>query len=128
MAEMVVDSSVVIDYLRGHSEAADFLETARRAGELATHVVVVAEVLAGARDRQEVETIDRFFGEFRIHPIDTSDSVLSIDLFKRYRLSHGVGWLDCLIAATGLRTRLPIATLNEKHCAVFEELHVVRPY
>ena len=128
MPEWIVDSSVVIDYLRGHGEAAEFLETARQAGELATHVVVVAEVLAGERDHRELETIERFLGEFRIHPIDSSDSARSIDLFKRYRLSRGVGWLDCLIAATGLRTGLRIATLNEKHFAVFEELHVVRPY
>ena len=39
MSEWIVDSSVVIDYLRSHGEAAEFLETARQAGELATHVV-----------------------------------------------------------------------------------------
>ena len=60
--------------------------------------------------------------------LDSSDSAVSIDLFKRCRLSHGVGWLDCLIAGTGMRTRLAIATLNEKHFAVFDELRVVRPY
>ncbi len=128
MAEMVLDSSVLIDYLRGRAEAAEFLEEARRAGELATHAVVVAEVFTGARDQGELDTIDRFFCEFRIHPIESSDSALSIDLFKRYRLSHGVGWLDCLIAATAMRTRLAIATLNEKHFAVFDDLRVVRPY
>jgi predicted nucleic acid-binding protein len=128
MPELIVDSSIVIDYLRGHAGAAEFMERARQAGELATHVVVAAEVFAGARDQRELNIIEGLIGQFRVHPIDASDSVGSLDLFKRHRLAHGVGWLDCLIAATALRLQLPIATLNEKHFAVFPDLPVVRPY
>ncbi len=47
---------------------------------------------------------------------------------KRYSLSHGVGWPDCLIAATALRLGLPVVTLNDKRFKVFKGLRVVRPY
>ena len=90
--------------------------------------MVVAEVLLGARDQREQDAIDQLFREFRIHLIDPDDAQLSIDLLKRHRLSRGIGWLDCLIAATALRLRLPIATLNEKHFTVFDKLTVQRPY
>ena len=128
MADTIVDSSLVIDYLRGRSEAAGFLDAARESQCLSTHVVVVAEVLSGARDRREQDTIQRFFSEFRIHLIDPQDAQRSVDLLTRHRLSHGVGWLDCLIAATALRLQSPIATLNDKHFAAFENLTVDRPY
>lgn len=128
MADTIVDSSVVIDYLRGRREAGSFLESTRQSGSLGTHVVVVAEVLSGAHDQREQDVVDHLFREFRIYPVDSDDAQLSIELLKRYRLSRGIGWLDCLIAATAMRLRLPIATLNEKHFTVFENLIVERPY
>lgn len=128
MANSIVDSSVVIDYLRGRTEACDFLHTMHKSDGLGTHVVVVAEVLSGASDQREQDAIDLFFREFRIYLIGADDSQSSVDLFKRFRLSHGVGWLDCLIAATAHRLSLPVVTLNEKHFAVFENLIVERPY
>jgi tRNA(fMet)-specific endonuclease VapC len=128
MSETVVDSSIVVDYLRGRRAAQAYLDGLRARDELATHVVVVAEVLAGARNREELVEIDRAVKLFRLLPIDGEDSLASLDLYKRHRLKDGVGWLDCLIAATCLRTSLPIATLNERHFEVFEKLRVVRPY
>ena len=128
MPETVVDSSIIIDYLRGRSEATRFLDTLRSAGDLGTHVVVVAEVLGGARDGREQNAIERLFLEFRVLTVDGLDSTRSLELFRRYRLSHGVGWLDCLIAATCLRRGLPIATLNDRHFSVFHDLRAFRPY
>jgi len=110
MAETIVDTSVVIDYLRGSAQAAEYPETLRRAGWLATHTVVVAEVLVGARNQHEQTAIAQVLGEFRIHPMNASDAGESISLLKRHRLSRGTGWLDCLIAATALRLNLPVAT------------------
>ncbi len=128
MSETIVDSSIVIDYLRGHRVAQEFLDDLRARDELATHVVVVAEVLAGARNLQEMVEIDRALKVFRILPIAGGDSITSLELYKEHRLKDGVGWLDCLIAATCVRTSLPIATLNERHFQVFRQLRVMRPY
>lgn len=93
-----------------------------------THAVVVSEVLAGARDLHEQGVIERLFQQFRIEHVNEADSALSIELLRRYRLRHGVGWLDCLVAATCLRLSLSVATLNDKHFSAFEELRVIRPY
>ena len=128
MAEVIVDSSVVIDYLRGRAEAAGFLETRRKSATLSTHVVVVAEILLGARNQQEQEAIDRFFAEFHVYSIEGTDAQVALGLFRKYRLSHGVGWMDCLIAATVRRLDMPIATLDEKHFAIIEEVRIERPY
>lgn len=128
MADILIDSSIVIDHLRGRSEASRYLDGLRQAGTLATHVVVVAEVLTGARSTQEQQEIDRLFQAFRLYHIQEADSLLSLDLLRQFRLSNGVGWLDCLVAATALRLGLPVATLNDRHFTIFQALTVVRPY
>jgi predicted nucleic acid-binding protein len=128
MSEIVVDSSVLIDYLRGRRRATEYLDRLRTEGSLATHVVAVAEVLAGSRNQQEQNEIERLFEGFVVVPIEEQDSIQSVALFKEYRLAYGVGWLDCLIAATCLGHSFPIATLNDRHFAVFGGLRVIRPY
>jgi predicted nucleic acid-binding protein len=51
-----------------------------------------------------------------------------LDLLAGFRLSHGVGWPDCLIAATAIRLGRPVATTNVKHFTPFPNLQVIRPY
>lgn len=128
MADTVVDSSVIIDHLPGRERATRFLDTLRRANDLGTHVVVAAEVLVGARDEREQREIVRLFDKFRVFQIDEADSSLSIDLLKRHRLADGLGWLDCLIAATCLRKGLSVATLNDRHFRAVAGLPLSRPY
>jgi predicted nucleic acid-binding protein len=57
MDETIVDTSVVIDYLRGRQAASAYLESHQDRGALSTHTVVVAEILTGARDAREQEAI-----------------------------------------------------------------------
>jgi len=128
MGEAIVDTSVIIDFLRGRVEAKKLLENLQAANELATHTVVVAETLSGARDLRDQREIERFFRRFRVHAISAADADVSLDLLRQYRLSRGVGFLDCLIAATCLRLGLPVITLNDKHFAAFDGLTAHRPY
>ncbi len=128
MAETVVDSSILIDYLRGREPAREYLESLQSGDELATHVIVAAEVLTGARDRREQDAIQHTLREFHMHVVSESDCGDALNSLMDFRLSHGVGWHDCLIAASFVRKRLPVATLNYKHFSVFNDLEVVRPY
>jgi predicted nucleic acid-binding protein len=128
VADTVIDSTIVIDYLRGKPDAVAYLDSLRAAGPLVTHVVVVAEVLTGARDRREQAVIDSLLSAFRVVYPDEQDARTAIDLLRQYRPSHGVGWLDCLIGSTSVRQGLSLATLNTKHFAIIPGLRVVRPY
>lgn len=128
MAEVIIDSSIFIDYLRGHSGADDFLSEQQRQATAVTYAVAYAGVITGARNQREMNRIDGLFGDFVIHEIGQDDTSKSLALLKRFRLSGGVGWLDCLIAAAAIRLGASVATLNEKHFRAFEELRVIRPY
>ena len=127
-SDPLIDSAIIIDHFRGHPDAISFLRDVRSAGTLVTHVAVVAEVLAGAFNRREQNTIDQLFKSFTVLPFNEADAAVSIDLLKLYRLSHGVGWIDCIIVATAMRHGVAVATMNVKHFAAIPNLQVIRPY
>src|SRR5215211_5877041 len=109
MSDPIVDSAVLIDYLRGHAAAVAYLSTLRAAARPVTHVVVLAELVEGARDLKEQTALRAFLSGFDVVAPTEADALLSIDLLAGFRLSHGVGWPDCLIAATALRLGRAVA-------------------
>jgi predicted nucleic acid-binding protein len=125
---VIVDTTLTIDFLRRRPEAIAFLDELRGKGELVTHPVVIAETLQGARDRREQQAIETLFAHFQVVDVEVSDYHDSIVRLTRYSLSHGVGWHDCLIAATACRLAIPVATLNDRDFNCFGDLKVVRPY
>lgn len=128
MSDTIIDSAIVIDYLRGLADAVTCLDTITATGRPKTHVVVQAEILQGARNAKEQAAIDVLFAAFDVVAPTDADAGLSIELLRRYRLSHGIGWLDALIAATALRMGLGVCTTNTKHFAPIPNLRVIRPY
>lgn len=125
MSSGILDSSVLIDSLRGRAGAIAFLATQTTP---ATHIMVAAELLAGARDKAEQRQIESFLSAFAIHSSSESDGFSALELYKQYHLSHGVDWPDCQIAATALRLGLQVHTQNVKHFAAFTGLSVVQAY
>jgi predicted nucleic acid-binding protein len=90
--------------------------------------VSAAELLGGAVDRREIRALADLVGRFEHVRCQPEDFDHCLAFVKRYTLSHGIGWPDCLIAATALRLKLPIATLNDKHFRPFRDLKIIRPY
>jgi predicted nucleic acid-binding protein len=118
----------LIDHLRGKPAATSFLSTTRIHIGLATNSVVIAELLSGARNLVEQKEIDRLIAVFHIHPIEPIDCDRSLALLRLLKLSHGIGWHDCLLAVSALRLNLAVATLNDRHFAPVPGLRVHRPY
>jgi predicted nucleic acid-binding protein len=130
MSSGILDSSVLIDCLRGHAGAVAFLRshTVVIGGPPTTHLLVVAELYAGARDARELRAVQSFLAPFQLTVPNERDGLAALDLFRQHRLSHGVDWPDCQIAATALRLGVEVLTLNVKHFSAFPGLRVVRPY
>lgn len=129
MSSGILDSSVLIDCLRGRAGAVAFLRSHTAAvGLPTTHLLVAAELYAGARDARELRAIQSFLAPFQLAVPNEADGLAALDLFRQYRLSHGVDWPDCQIAATALRLGVEVFTLNVKHFSAFSGLVVTRPY
>jgi predicted nucleic acid-binding protein len=60
--------------------------------------------------------------------LQPEDSARALEWFKRFRLSHGIGILDCLIASIALRAQKPLCTFNARHYAALPDLSLSTPY
>lgn len=124
---MLLDTSLLIDVSLGRPESGEFVDSAPPS-TLRLHPVAIAEVLVGARDRAHLRGLDELISRFGRVRVDPTDFDHALHLTRQHALSHGIGWPDCLIAATALRLGVPVATLNVKHFKSIKGLKVVAPY
>ncbi len=122
----LLDTSILVDLLRGSKTARDWIDTIPETAR-AISVITAAELLAGCRNRPEQNAVERELDLYEIVWISGQVSQSALDWYKHFRLSHNVGFLDCLIAATASQNGLLLATLNLKHFP-FPTLQTERPY
>lgn len=122
----VVDTSVLIDVLRGDPAAAATLHRGRRSGPLHASEVTRLEVLAGMRPHEEDATRS-LFGAFIWHPLDEKLAELAGKLGQAWLPGHrGIDSADLTIAATAIALDAHLLTRNIKHFPMFSGLRA--PY
>lgn len=121
---MLVDTDILIDYLRDHPEAISFLE--RNVEDVFISSVSVAELYQGVREGQERTRLSRMISALVVLPL-TEEIAETAGLYRRdYRDRFGCGLADCMIAATASEHRLDLATLNTRHFQMLK--NVITPY
>lgn len=111
--KLLIDTDVLIDYLRGKAEAVAFIDGL--ADPFAASVVTVAELFAGVREGAERSQLEAFVSAIDVIEIDAAIAEQG-GLFRRdFRKSHATGLADALIAATAELRGLTLITLNTKH-------------
>ena len=113
MSKLLLDSDVLIDYLRLRAEAVAYLEAMTSAPLLS--VVVIAELFSGVRDGQERIRLETLVASAQVLPVDERISTRAGLLRRQYRASHRSELPDMLIAATALAHNATLVTLNAKH-------------
>ncbi len=121
---LLIDTDVIIDYLRGYPAAVEFLE--QSAEELVMSVMTVAELYAGVREGEERVKLEQFLSAFEIVPIDREIAANGGIFRRNYKNSHNVGLADGLIAATAETMNARLVTLNKKHFPMLQDVFV--PY
>ena len=121
---LLIDTDVIIDYLRDRPEAVSYLENLTEA--LLISAITVAELYAGVRDGAERTALDSFIQAFEIVAVDEVIAVKG-GLYRRdYSKSHNTGLADALIAATAEIRNAKLVTLNKKHFSMLAD--VIVPY
>lgn len=122
----LVDTSVLIDYLRGEAAAADVLERARVAGTLHASEITRLEVLSGMRVHEEAPT-RLLFSTLAWHDVDAAVAEHAGVLGRQWLPSNrGIDGADLAIAATAILIGAELLTLNVRHFPMFPDLR--RPY
>lgn len=123
---MLLDTDVLIDFLRGRVEARDFIAALPQ--NIAVSAVTVAELHVGVREGPERKALDDLLATFHVLPLDAEIARQGGLLRRDYGKSHGVGLNDALIAATSLFHSRPLATLNQKHYPMLPAEYLIEPY
>lgn len=110
---ILVDTDVLIDFLRGDDRAISFVFD--NSSQIILSPIVIAELYAGVKGDNELSVLDKFISFFRTVPID-SETAKAGGLYKRdFGRSHGVGLADALLAAAADKENAQLKTLNVKH-------------
>lgn len=110
---ILVDTDVLIDFLRGNDKAITFID--KFSSQIILSPIVIAELYAGVKGEGELSVLDNFVSLFRVVPID-SEIAKAGGLYKRdFGKSHGVGLADAILAATADKENADLKTLNIKH-------------
>jgi predicted nucleic acid-binding protein len=118
----LVDTSVLIDYLRGHQPAADLLEQERAVEPLHASEITRLEILAGMRATEEAGTRS-LLSTLVWHPVDAEVAEEAGALGRKWLPSHhGIDGADLAIAATAMRSGSRLLTRNVRHFPMFTDL------
>lgn len=111
----LVDTSVLIDYLRGHGPAAQVLEHERAVQPLHASEVTRLEVLAGVRPAEETAT-RLLLSTLHWHALDEQVAERAGELGRRWLPSHrGIDAADLAIAATAMLLDARLLTRNVRN-------------
>jgi predicted nucleic acid-binding protein len=124
MSELLLDTCVLIDYLRNQPSAIDFLHRMKERGSVS--VITTAELYAGVRDEGEETLVDALLTRLLVREVDLAIARLAGRFRRQYRQSHGVAIPDALIAATAEVHGARLVTRNARHFPMLADLLV--PY
>jgi predicted nucleic acid-binding protein len=75
-------------------------------------IITMMELIMGARNKKEVENIQKAFEKIEIININDEISELAYDLILQYNKSHNLFINDAIIAATAITNKTILVTLN----------------
>ena len=123
----VVDSTVIIHVFRKNQTARAWLDA--QPVRLLVTPITWLEVMQGAPGKRGQATCKAILSQFDMEYLTPTDMGWAMQQLERYRLSHGVGMNDCLIASVAHRLQIPLYTHNLKDMRVLlGETLVVKPY
>lgn len=120
----VLDSNILVDYLRNRAEAAEFLDNLSNVPKISA--ITAAELYAGVREGPERKILDQLVADIEVIDVDIEIAKTAGLLRRQYLRSHGLEIADAIIAATAHKMDSELVTLNRKHFPMFSG--VIVPY
>lgn len=113
MKKIVVDTDVLIDFLRGGKKVQEFLLSAVEESVIYCSAITVAEIHAGMRESERGKTMDLIDS---LNIVDVTREIAEkAGAYRRYEKRQSIELDDCLIAATAFIKGAFLATRNVKH-------------
>ncbi len=119
----LVDTDVIINYLKGNEKAKDFMIgiiDGKASGFFS--VITEAELVTGALDDEDEASIYALLDFMDPIDVDRKIAVSAGRLRHKYHNAYNTKLPDAIIAATSKENGLILATANEKHFIFIEEI------
>jgi predicted nucleic acid-binding protein len=123
---LVLDTDVLIDVQRGHAGALAWFASLTDLPSVPGFVVM--ELIQGAKNPLQVRDALRLTAPLPVVWPTPADCHRALSDFTAFHLSHGLGLLDAVIAATARGLSAELCTFNDKHYRFVPGLVTVQPY
>ncbi|ACF42525.1 type II toxin-antitoxin system VapC family toxin [Pelodictyon phaeoclathratiforme] len=120
---MVIDSDVLIWYMRGNEKAYQLIENSYN---FFISVITYMELVQGMRNKQELIKLRKALNAWNAQILYVSEEISAKAMFyvEQHFLSHSMQLADALIGATAIAHGLTVLTGNDKHYKVMKDFHI----
>ena len=120
---MLIDTDVLIWYLRGNQQAYDVIENLHG---FSISVVTYMELVQGMRNKKELICLRQALRGWNTEVLYLSEEISAKAMFyvEQHFLSHSLELADALIAATAITHGVPLLTGNDRHYQVLSDLEI----
>lgn len=120
---IICDTNILIELYKGNTEIISSLRKIEEKN-ICVSDIIVAEIFYGARDRKDLNFLEKQLRNIKCFSINEAISSLAVKLVQKYSLSHKLSLADSLIAATAICHDFELFTLNEKDFRFIEHLRL----
>jgi len=120
---MLIDTDVLIWYMRGNEKAYQVIENL---DNFFISVVTYMELVQGLRNKKELNHLRKALRGWNAQILYISEEISAKAMFyvEQHFLSHSMQLADALIGATAIAYGFPILTGNDKHYKVMKDLEI----
>ena len=122
----LLDTDVLIDVQRGHPPAVAWFSDQTQ--PLAVPGFVAMELVHAARNARELRDARKLVAPFPVIWPSEADCARALSDLVALHLSHSLGLIDALIAATAVGQSATLCTFNVKHYRPVPGLELTQPY
>ena len=122
---MLVDTDVLIWYLKGNDNAYQVIETSNN---FFISIVIYMELVQGMRNKKELNNLRKALHIWNAKILYISEEISAKAMFyvEQHFLSHSMQLADALIGATAIAYGNPVLTGNNKHYKVLKDIEIKR--
>jgi len=124
---MVIDTCILIDFLRAKDKTKTELFKVSEIGNLCISAVTLYELYMGATSDSKMNDVKLLTEDLIVLPFDDEVSKKAAEIYHHLKsIHHLIEFRDIFIAATCIVNELPIKTLNVKHFCNIKDLKIFK--
>ncbi len=122
---MLIDTDVLIWYMRGNPRASKVLGSA---ADPAISVITYIELIQGMRNKRELQALRAALQDWSAPILLLTETISTKAMFyvEQHFHSHSLRLADAFIGTTAVVNGLPLLTANIKHYGVIKDLTINR--